>query len=306
MNFFKRLSENNTFAVLCILLVMFIFGLSFMFSRIALYSVSVFSLLSWRFFIAFFLMTLLRIIGVLKIELKGFPIPLLRIGLFFPILYFPLETLGIAWTSVAETGVIIATFPLVSTILAVFFLREYPTRLQALSIVLSVLGVVVIVLSQSALSATFSIPGYLALFGTVISAALFYIFSRSAPGYSSAAKSYIMMGMGFFVFTIAALVEHARNGTVIEWLSLPFQDSTFFITILYLGVLASVIGSLAQNFCIVRLGVHRSSAFSGVATVITVLAGVLLLREPFTWAQGVGTVMILLGVTGVNQFGRKS
>jgi len=297
--------ESNTFAVLCILLTMILFGLSFMFSRIALDSASIFTLLSWRFFIAFVLMTLLRIFGVLKIELKGLSASLLWIGLFHPILYFTLETTGIALTSVAESGVIIATFPLVAMVLAVLFLKEYPTRLQTVSIFLSVLGVLLVVLSQGVLSATFSMSGYLALFGAVISAALFYILSRGTTAYSSATKTYIMMGMGFIAFGLAAAIEHTRNNTVSLWLSLPFQNMNFLMAILYLGALTSVVGTLVQNYTIVRLGVYRSSAFSGVATVVTVLAGVLLLNESFTLAQGIGTAMILLGVTGVNQLGRK-
>jgi drug/metabolite transporter (DMT)-like permease len=212
--------------------------------------------------------------------------------------------LGIVLTSVAETGIIISTFPVVTMIMASVFLREHPSKMQIVSIIVSVLGAAVVVFSQGILSPTFNPLGYLALFGAVISAGLFFVFSRGVTGYSNAAKSYVMMGMGFAAFTAAAAVEHARNGSVSEWLTLPFRDRSFLAAALYLGALTSVVGTWAQNFSIARLGVHRSSAFSGVSTVVGVLAGVLLLGEPFTLAQGCGMAMILLGVTGVNQFGR--
>ena len=302
----KRFLGSDAFAVCCILLTMVLFGLSFMFSRIALNSASVFSLLSWRFFAAFFLMTMLRVLGIWKIDLKGLPVSLLCIGLFQPILYVSLETLGLSLTSVVESGIITSTTPVMSMIMAVLFLREYPAKLQVVSIIVSVLGMIVVVLSQNVSSPTFSLPGYLALFGAVISAGFFLIFSRSAVNYSSSAKSYVMLGMGFIAFTTTAAIEHARKGAVMEWLALPFHNMDFLMAILFLGALTSVVGLWSMNFGTERLGVHRTSAFLGISTVVSVLAGVLLLREPFTLAQGVGAAMILMGVTGVNQFVKKS
>jgi len=60
-----------------------------------------------------------------------------------------------------------------------------------------------------------------------------------------------------------------------------------------------------MNFSIERLGIHRSSTFAAVATIVSVITGVLFLGESLTIAQCIGMVVILLGVTGVNQFGRK-
>jgi len=306
VTFLKRLAGSNTFAVFCILFTMVLFGLSFLFSRIALESASAFTLLSWRFFTAFFIMTALRAAGLLKIDLKRPPVSLLCMGLVYPVSYFFLETIGLGLTSVAESGIILSMVPVVSMVIAALFLREYPVRLQVLSIIFSVLGTVVVVLGQDISSPSFNLPGYFALFGAVVSAALFFTLSRSAGGYSSAAKSYVMLGMGFIAFTAFAAVEHIRNGTVSEWLALPFQNMNFLASILYLGALASVVGSWSMNFSVERLGVHRTSVFAAVATVVGVLAGILFLRESLTAAQAAGMVMILLGVTGVNKFGRKA
>ena len=305
MGFFKRFFDSNTAAVVCLLFTMLLFGFSFMFSSIALNSSSTFSLLSWRFFTAFFFMTLLRVFGVIKIELKGLPISLLWIGLFHPVVYFVFETLGISKTSVAESGIIISLVPVVSMILAASFLKEHPTFLQILSVILAVLGTVIVTLGSGASSLTFNKLGYLALFGAVFSGALFFVVSRKVANYSSATKSYVMMGMGCVIFTSIALVEHILKGTVSNWLTLPFKNPVFLVAILYLGLLASVLGSLALNYAVVRIGVHRTSASTAITSAVSILAGVLILREPFTLKQCVGAVIILLGVTGVNQFSRK-
>ena len=302
MSFFKSPHKSDTAAVFCILLTMVLFGLTFIFTRVALATNSVFTLLSWRFFTAFFLMTLLRIIGVWKIELKGIPLSLLCIGLLYPVLYYFFESLGVSMTSAAESGIIISTFPVLSMLLAAFFLKEMPSRLQILSIFVSVLGAVVVVLGKGVSALTFNKLGYITLFSAVFSVGLFYVISRGIPEYSSAAKSYLMMGMGSIAFSAAAAIEHLRNGSFTEWLTLPFKNPDFLAAVLFLGPLTSVVGTWGQNYAIERLGVHRASAFSGIASVVSVLAGVFLLHESFTWIQCAGAVMILLGVTGVNLF----
>ena len=303
MNSFRSFFKGDIAAVLCLLLTMVLFGLTFMFTRVVLVKASVFTLLSWRFFTAFLTMTLLRVFGVFKISLKGLPPSLLLIGLLYPVLYYTFESLGVAMTSAAESGVIISIFPVVSMAMAALFLKEKPGRLQTLSMVVSVLGAIVVVLARGASQLTYSKLGYLTLFGAVFSVGLFYVISRGVSGYSSAAKSYLMLGMGFVAFTAAATLEHLRGGTAALWLTLPFRDRDFLIAIIFLGALTSVLATWAQNYAIERLGVHRSSAFSGIATVVSILAGVLLLREAFTLVQGAGAAMILLGVTGVNVFG---
>ena len=302
MNFFKSFPKSNAAASLILLLTMVLFGFTFMFTRVALEKASVFGLLSWRFFTAFFSITLLRVFGLWKITLKGAPFSLLIIGLLYPVLYYTFESLGVAMTSSAESGIIISLFPIVSMIMAALFLSEKPRRLQTVSMVLSVLGAVVVVLGRGASHLTFNKLGYLALFAAVFSLGLFYVVSRGVANHSSSAKSYLMLGMGFIVFTAAAAVEQLRNGTVSEWLTLPFKNADFLIAIVYLGALTTVVGAWGQNYAIQQLGVHRSSAFSGIATVVSILAGILILHEPFTLSQGVGAAIILLGVTGVNLF----
>ncbi|MCQ2558715.1 MAG: EamA family transporter, partial [Oscillospiraceae bacterium] len=50
------------------------------------------------------------------------------------------------------------------------------------------------------------------------------------------------------------------------------------------------------------LDVSRSLVFANITTVISVLAGVLFLKESFTPVQFIGIVMVVVGVYGVNRF----
>lgn len=124
-----------------------LFGLSFIFVKQSVNEVSTFTLLSWRFLFAFFGMCICALFGLLKISLRRKPLkPLLLIALFQPILYYIVETWGIALITATESGIVIACIPIVTVILSALMLKEPPTRRQTLSIVLSVAGIFIMVL----------------------------------------------------------------------------------------------------------------------------------------------------------------
>lgn len=54
------------------------------------------------------------------------------------------------------------------------------------------------------------------------------------------------------------------------------------------------------NMAIAKIGVNRTSSFIGVATVVSMIAGSLLLHESFTMWQIAGAVIILVGVYTAN------
>ena len=55
---------------------------------------------------------------------------------------------------------------------------------------------------------------------------------------------------------------------------------------------------------VAKLGPGRTGSFSGVTTLVSVISGVFLLGEDFSLLQGVGTLLVLLGVYGANSLPR--
>ena len=102
------------------------------------------------------------------------------------------------------------------------------------------------------------------------------------------------------LFTVLALGEAALDGNVSGLLWLPFRDTQFLISVLYLGIGCSVFAIWLSNLAIEKLGVNRAASFIGVATLVSVLTGTLMLRESFTVPQIVGAVLIVLGVYMAN------
>ena len=98
--------------ILAIIICEVLFGFSFLFTKTITASVSPLTLLSWRFIIAFIVMSLLAIVGIIKLDFRRKSLaPLLLVAIFHPVLYFIGETTGIRLTTASESGTVIACIP---------------------------------------------------------------------------------------------------------------------------------------------------------------------------------------------------
>lgn len=275
-----------------------IFGFSFLFSRLALNVAEPSVLLAVRFLTAFLLMTVLQLTGAVRCDLKGKDIrPLLLLGLWQPVIYFICESYGIKLTSSSFAGILIALIPIAGLVLGAVVLKERPTGLQVFFSALSVAGVIVMTVGDGI--GTFQWKGLLFLLGAVISGACFSVQSRHvADRFTAFERTYVMFGLGSVVFLGMALVQGGTDPAL--WLQ-PLTSGSFWVSILYLSCVSSVGAFLLLNKALDVLDVTRSLVFANVTTVISVLAGVILLREHFSAVQAVGIVMVIIGVYGVNR-----
>ncbi|MDO4582321.1 MAG: DMT family transporter [Bacillota bacterium] len=290
-------NKQRALAIITALISYGIFGFSFLFSKQALSVAPPFVLLAVRFIVAFALMNLLLLGSRFKLELRGKPIKwILLLGLFEPVLYFIFETYAVLYSPTSFVGIMIAMLPIVTMLLGVPLLKERLRPLQILCGAASVFGVTVTMFGQMELD--FNWLGFLLLIGTVLTASLYIIVSRKiAAEVSSFERTYVMFAEGCLVFTILALLQ--MHGHMQELL-LPFSSPVFWRAVIYLSAASSVVAYIALNYTLNYLTVAQSSIFANLTTVITILAGVLILDEPFGVKQIIGSAIIILAVYGVN------
>lgn len=291
--------QKKTFAFFMAALANAIFGFSFMFSDMAFEVVSPTVLLAVRFVVAFLVMNLLVLSGKFAFSLKGKPVGLLlALGLFQPILYFICENYGILYTSTAFSGTMIALIPVGSLVLSRLLLKEKTTKLQTACAFLSVFGVILTTFGSE--GGQVSLAGFLLLLGAVASACLYNITTKRATEYFNALeKTYVQFAVGSAAFVILALVQ-TRGDFAAQVLS-PLSHGRLWIGIAYLAVLSSVGAFLLLNYSIAYISVTQISILANLSTVISILAGILFLKEPFTLPQILGAAIILVSVYGVTR-----
>lgn len=286
--------------------VSIILGHTFIFSKTALNIVDAITLLSFRFLTAFLTVTILIILGVVKVNYKNKPIKyLIILSIIEPVIYFFFESKGLKLCSASQAAIVIALIPIFVAIFSSYFLKEKKTLLQILSIILSVSGVIYIVLMQSSDSNKGTLLGTFFLFGSVLCGSTFSILSKKLSSeFKPIEITYFMSGIATIVFNSISFINHLKSHTLHLYFT-PLKNTSFVISILYLGILSSVIGFFLINFTISKIDVSKYSVFENVTSIISILSGVIFLHEKLKYYHGIGAVMILLGVWGTSFFAHK-
>ncbi|MFW6381767.1 MAG: DMT family transporter [Bacillota bacterium] len=280
-----------------------IFGFSFMFTKEALEVIDPFLLLALRFLLAATTLTLLKITGLVRMNFKGKKLSLVfLLALFQPVFYFIFETVGINLTTSSEAGLMISLIPVAVTILAALILNEKPGGCQLVFIILSVAGVIFIVLMKSQSAVSNNYRGMALLGGAVVMAGFYNILSRRLSfSFKPVEITYIMMWAGALVFNGIALIRHN-----LEWeiYLTPVRHLSVGVSVLYLGLLSSIVAFFMMNYTLSRIRAFESAVFANLVTVVSIMAGVVFRNEPFYWFQVIGAVMIIIGVWGTNYYGK--
>ena len=273
-----------------------IFGLSFLFTKICLGTSSALVVIANRYLVAFLGLTLVMVVTKTTFQFHRKIWKLLLLALFQPIIYFLCETYGIQMTTSSFSAVMIAMIPIVAMIGGIFFLGERPSFWQYIFAFLSTGGVILIAVTGVEEGSVLAL-GILLLFIAVVASAGYNITSRLiSKEFSVLERTYAMTLVGFVSFTVLALLENSQNPSA---LISGFFDLQYLGGILYLGLVSSVIAFLCLNYANTHLPVSKTTMYSNLTTVVSVVAGIFVLHEPFLFTAMIGTVMIILGVIGV-------
>ena len=285
--------------MLCAFLSNLIFGFSFIFSKMALKNAHPLIILSTRFTVAFAVLNLLVFLRIIKVDFKNKPLKkLLFMSIAQPLCYFILELYGLKMVSSALSGIIISMVPVGVIICSAFIGREKPSLMQFICTVVSLSGVAVIsILSNNGKKNT--LIGILLLAGAVISAVAFNLLSRNiSDSFSPFERTYFMFLVAFIGFnSISAAV---LNENYITEIKRAFSSTEFIIATVYLAVISSIVAFMLYNYSTTHISAVRSSSFSNIITVVSILAGIFVLKEKLSLLQIILCVPIILGVWGVN------
>lgn len=300
-------------AILAVIAGNTIFGFSFLFSKVALQITVPSVMIAIRFTMAFLVLNLIVAAGriirkpdgsrLVDFSLKGKPLKyVVMLAIFQPVLYFLAESYGITLTSSAFAGTIIAVIPIMGIVFDVLIMRAAVSARQIICAVVSVAGVIVTTLGAENMQS--SVLGTLILLIAVVAGAIFYVFSKKAgEHYSPLERTYVMFAVGSVTYIVFALIQCV--GRYDELVRSAVQEPAFWGCILYLAVASSVLAFLALNFGSSYISVSEASLFANLTTVISILAGVIILHETFTVWQIAGAVMILgsVYISGRNNTG---
>ena len=293
----NKVKKNKlVLATLSALFAQVIFGFSFMFTKIALNYSAPMTVIANRYMVAFLGMTVVLFATKTKIKISKNIWKMLLMSVFQPLLYFVFESYGIKMTTSSFSSIMISLIPVVAMISGIFFLNEKPLFMQYVFTALSVLGVVITALVGKS-DGTVTALGIILLFGAVLSSTGYNILSRKISGeFTAFERTYVMTLVGLVFFSAIAFAENVDNP--IEIIT-PFLSVPYAISVLYLGIVSSVVAFIFLNYANTHLPVARTTVFSNITTVVSVIAGAVFLDEKISSVSILAVVMIIIGVFGV-------
>ena len=142
--------------------------------------------------------------------------------------------------------------------------------------------------------------GVALIFSAVVVIAFNRTFVRRAGRHFTAFETvYLTTGMGALGFSIETAVIHAVKGDLPHFFE-GLWNMDFIISVLYMGIGSCVLAFLFMTYSLAHLPIAISTSTSTVSTVISIMAGVLVLHEPFRWVDALGVALILGGVFGLS------
>ena len=276
---------------LAALLTIIIWGTTFISTKVLLTSFQPVEILFFRFVLGFF-----ALLAACPRRLKSASLiqelTFAGAGLCGVCLYYLMENIALTYTMASNVGVIISVAPFFTALLSHWFLHQ-EERLRPgffLGFAVAMAGIALISFNGAALQLN-PVGDLLALLAALLWAC-YSILTRkiSAYNYSTILTTRRIFFYGV-LFMVPALFFFDFRLDLFR-----FADPVCLLNILFLGLGASALCFVTWNFAVRSLGAVRTSTYIYMVPVITLIASVLILHEPFTWMTGAGMLMTLAGL----------
>ena len=268
------------------LITVTIWGLTFVSTKVLLFSLTPVEILFARFLVGF---AVLFAASPHRLKSKGWKeekyfIAAACTGVF---LYYFLENVSMLWTSASNAGVIVSTAPFFTAL----FSGEKKSKRFFLGFVVAILGIVMISFS----SLDISIKGLWGDFLALLAAAIWGIYAIVSRKISTFGYPETLTTRRSFLYGLVFIAI-----PLIFWNGFGTQRDVLTIenigNLIFLGVAASALCFVLWNIAVRELGAVKTSVFIHLVPVITVLASVIFLNEELTLMTALGTVFTLLGL----------
>lgn len=198
---------------------------------------------------------------------------------------------GLTKTSAANSGLILGLGPLLTTFLAMAFLRQMPTIIRFIGFVLGTIGTSLTILSNGEGISSINIGDFYIFICIVSQALSFILISKAAKTLDPRLLTGYMLVIGAIIlFLISILLEP----TGLQQL----KTVSGSVWLLFLGsaILATAVGHIIYNFSIGKIGASESAIFLNLETFFSLVGAMIILNEQITFFHLIGLIFIICGV----------
>ena len=283
----KKEITGHLFAIITI----FIWGTTFISTKILLEAFSPIEILFLRFTIGFALLLAVHP-HRMKIKEKKQELYFAAAGLCGVTLYYLLENIALTYTFASNVGVIISVAPFFTAIFAHLFLDGEKLRAQFfIGFAVAVVGIFLISFNGSSNLQLNPLGDILAVLAAVVWAAYSILAKKISGFHYNTIQSTRRIFFYGLVFMIPALFIFGFKPNIHQ-----MTQPVNLFNILFLGLGASALCFVTWNSAVKILGAVKTSVYIYMVPVITVVTSVIVLSETITGIMVFGIVLTLAGL----------
>ncbi|MFA8449544.1 MAG: DMT family transporter [Bacteroidales bacterium] len=273
------------------LIASFIFGISFVWSKIAFHDFGPISTITIRLIIsAIFLLGFSKLFRLkLKIQKKDWKTMIIG-AILSPFLTFFAEYEGLTRINATDASVIVSTLPLFTPIAAYFFLKERFKAIFFIGLIISSIGVFITLTSRD-FQFNASPTGVIIESSMVIAAVLYSVVQKNL------CQSYNPIIIILYQNTISVLL-YLPFLYFMEWEQLisvkPSIES--IRSMLLLAIFASSVAFILYTYSINKLGASKANLYFNLLPVFTAITAFFYLNEKLTTHKIIGIIIVIGGL----------
>jgi drug/metabolite transporter (DMT)-like permease len=208
-----------------------------------------------------------------------------------------LDFAGLAYISASLERLILYLNPTLVLLLGLLLYQRHIQRRQALGMLISYAGVVLVFGHEINLQGADAALGALLVFASAISYAVYLLFSGELVRHLGSLR---LVGLAT---TVACLLCIAQFVLLRPWSAAIVAPEVIWLSLLN-ATLCTAVPVLMVMMAIERIGASLASQVGMIGPMSTILMGVVILGEPFTAWVAAGTLLVIAGIFVFTRSGR--
>lgn len=273
------------------MITIFIWGTTFISTKILLNDFLPVEILLFRFIIGFIALVIVHPKSMKQTSAKQ-ELIFACAGLCGITLYYLLENIALTYTTASNVGVIISIAPFFTALISHLFIKQSKkiSMKFIIGFIIAMIGISVISFGNSKLVVK-PVGDILAVAAAFVWA-IYSILTKkiSTFGYNTIQTTRRIFGYGIlFMIPVMLISDYKMNLS-------RFANTSNLLNMIFLGIGASALCFVTWNFSVKHLGAVKTSIYIYVVPVITVISSAIVLKERITVSVVVGTLLTLSGL----------
>ena len=216
----------------------------------------------------------------------------------FYIFFMILQILAMFFATAIEGAIVYAMVPIFAKIIGRVVLGEKSTRLQMFFVVMTVTALIILII-LNATDINLNVTGLAIMTVSSISMACQNVSARYVRGVFRPIEITMTIAIGGSAIFISASIIRAIFRGSADFLIEPLRHPDFIIWVSFLGIFCILLSAQFMAFMLAHMEIVQSTIFNSASTLVSIIAGALILGEPLMWYHFLCGAIILAGVIGL-------